>query len=192
MILDIVIPLWLFLVQGELSISHSQALKMVEEANRNYAPYGIRLELKELQVISDLYPELNDVNQQTSRLLKYARWAKKTGYVKPRRVVHFLFPRFPTGHIAGMAVRNGWKKRRAVSMSNATEFNPFGAPRFKHSIEAMRHEILHSLCLSHFDGNVNLMSTAPLPWVERLYPLMLNPVSISLIKQCMKKPRRGA
>lgn len=194
MILDILLPLWLFLVRGDNAISESDAFLMVEDMAASYRQAGINLQLKHFEIIDDMWPEENSVMRQSNRLIKSMRWAKKKGYGRPRRVILFVYPRFPTGHIAGLSFRCAYRSRRPVGIapvgiSNATKYNPMGDYRIPHSKEAMRHEILHVMGAKHFETSVNLMHPNPLPFVDEYYPLEIESQSLNEVIRCMKKPK---
>lgn len=182
----------IYLISGLGAVQKDQAAQIFQEAKAVYASeLGINLKLRRLRTRSDLFPKLNGIFDQQQRYNAWKAWLIAHGRL-PTKAKHLIYMMVPpmltsTGirYIGGLAVICHKDNLKSIALGNAEVENSFGAPRLKHSVKIMEHEIGHQSGASHDDSFPNIMHPDPLPYVDSMQ-LHFSQKSKQEILTCMK------
>lgn len=193
------VPVSLVVATGADSVTCEQGRKMFRDVQAIYAPLGVNLRLRWFRC-------LPNPRRKRTRLTGYgvdnAHWWYDEDYFigrrnKGRRVVHYaLIPpiKYKDGwYIVGQAYQAScyWAPDKRVGMSSAMMFNAEGAPRYRHSVVAMAHEIGHTLGFPHDEYKpVSIMHPAPLSAVNSSSSWLPWPQSaVDVLNSCREKEK---
>lgn len=174
---------------GAKGLGNLYHARMMRGAKAYLRTYGIRIKLGKLYKRLDPYPfyrsECNNLDCFEAEFS-----AKYYEYNELRRdgeLLHVIAPPVMVDgrlYYAGMSLQcsiaNG-----AYSYSNAEKFNTAGDKRYRHSLNAMVHEILHTLGAQHDQSSANIMHEAASKYVTgRLLPM--NQKATNEVLRCMR------
>jgi len=179
-------------VVGELGangLSNLYHARMMRGAKAYLRTYGIRIKLGKLYKRMDPYPfyrsECNNLDCFEAEFS-----AKYYEYNELRRdgeLLHVIAPPVMVdGHLyfAGMSLQCSIANV-AYSYSNAEKFNSAGDKRYRHSLNAMVQEILHTLGAQYDQSGPNIMHEAASKYVTgRLLPM--NQKAKGEVLRCMR------
>jgi hypothetical protein len=200
---EIVIPLWLYLVRNpnDVSIDYGEYQRVIEQSIERYKPLGIELKLKHVEIVDDIEPELWTILDQSRRINRWRAEFKKRKLMRPRRMMHVVFPPMAGGYMGGLAYTCSYRTRHFLSISNmkiATKVDvdemgniiyPDGMNRLLHDETVFEHESRHTLGASHDPSGVNIMRSDALYLVDEFFPLPTFDKAKAEIKACLKAPK---
>lgn len=201
---EIIVPLWLYLVRNPLdtSIDYGEYQRVVERSIERYKPLGIQIKLKHVEILDDIDPKLWTLLDQTRRLNRWRAFFQGQNLMKPRRMVHVVFPPMAGGYMGGVAFTCSYRTRHFLSISNMkinkypltfdSEGNlvyPENPSRIPHDETVFDHESRHALGARHDSRGPNVMRSDALYLVDQFFPLPTFDKAKAEIKACLKAPK---
>lgn len=201
---EIIIPLWLYLVRDpfDTSIDYGEYTRAVERSIERYEPLGIRIKLKHVEIVDDIAPDLWTLTDQTRRLNRWRREFRGQNVMRPRRMVHVVFPPMAGSFMGGVAFVCSYRTRHFLSISNmkiqkypltlnpdGTLLYPDNPSRIPHDETVFEHESRHTLGARHDSRGENIMRSDALYLVDKFFPLPTLKKAKAEIKLCLKAPK---
>jgi hypothetical protein len=152
-------------VIGANSMSKQTQARAWNDALRQMRGEGIRVVKASQEFRADPYPYFrydNDGRGLDVLTIEFGNWFKnagRLGLMKDGQIRHILAPPFDVGghlYFGGVAFV-GSIRGRGFSYSNGLDFNSKGEGRYRHSVNAIKHELGHVIFATHDDSNANVM-----------------------------------